>query len=156
MNRYELIKDLFFHELSQKCFGTKLDEAHIHLIQTSTMAILIGKKENQDIEMCAIAGLLHDSSTYLNNNSFNHAQLSSQYTRKLMEKSKLFSEEEIELIATAIENHSHKKRVDDPFSEIIKASDVASQYLMNGCNLVSRKHERHLEYLIETKIIDSY
>lgn len=156
MNRYELIKDLFFNELAKKCFGAKLIEAHLHLIQTSTIFILIAKKENQDLELAAIAGLLHDSATYLNNNSFNHGELSGIYAKKLLEQSKLFEDEEIELIVTAITNHSHKKRVDDPFSEMLKASDVASQYLMNGCNLVSRKHERYLDYLVETKIIDSY
>ncbi len=154
MNRYEIIKDLFFTDLNKRCFGFNLNEAMFHLVQVSTFNILIGKKEGFDIELCAIAGLLHDSATYINGTSFNHALLSSEYTKKLLDKSGLFEQAETEMIVRAIANHSSKKQVDDKFSEILKASDVASSYLLNGCNLVARKHEPYLQYLKKLSLLD--
>lgn len=154
MNRYEIIKDQFFADLNRRCFGLNLNEAMFHLVQVATFNILIGKKEGFDIELCAIAGLLHDSATYLNNNSHNHALLSGEYARKLMVKSGLFEDLEIDMVTQAIANHSSKKRIDDKFSEILKASDVASSYLLNGCNLVARKHEPYLHYLKKLNLLD--
>lgn len=41
----------------------------------------------------------------------------------------IFSEEEKNIIITAISNHSHKERIDDAYSELIKDADCWSHYL---------------------------
>ena len=96
-------------------------------------------------------GLLHDYSVYKNNTSFNHAQLSSELARKMLEESFLFENEEIDIIVQAIKNHSTKNKVHDQYSELLKMCDVLETYyhdpdciLMNIIKNILKKHHYFL------------
>ena len=76
----------------------KKRQCYRHLFGVSTLCIAYSQYVQLDCELCAIMGLLHDYSVYKNNTSFNHAQLSSELARKMLEESLLFENEEIDII----------------------------------------------------------
>lgn len=109
MKRYLEIEKIVYQELEKNCFGNKKRQGYRHLFGVSTLCIAYSQYVQLDCELCAIMGLLHDYSVYKNNTSFNHAQLSSELARKMLEESLLFENEEIDIIVQAIKNHSTKK-----------------------------------------------
>ena len=99
MKRYLEIEKIVYQELEKNCFGNKKRQGYRHLFGVSTLCIAYSQYVQLDCELCAIMGLLHDYSVYKNNTSFNHAQLSSELARKMLEESLLFENEEIGLNA---------------------------------------------------------
>ena len=98
MKRYLEIEKIVYQELEKNCFGNKKRQGYRHLFGVSTLCIAYSQYVQLDCELCAIMGLLHDYSVYKNNTSFNHAQLSSELARKMLEESLLFENEEIDII----------------------------------------------------------
>ena len=90
MKRYLEIEKIVYQELEKNCFGNKKRQGYRHLFGVSTLCIAYSQYVQLDCELCAIMGLLHDYSVYKNNTSFNHAQLSSELARKMLEESLLF------------------------------------------------------------------
>lgn len=90
-------------------------------------------------------GLLHDYSVYKNNTSFNHAQLSSELARKMLEESFLFENEEIDIIVQAIKNHSTKNKVHDQYSELLKMCDVLETYYHDPDCIFDEYHQNILK-----------
>ena len=90
MKRYLEIEKIVYQELEKNCFGNKKRQGYRHLFGVSTLCIAYSQYVQLDCELCAIMGLLHDYSVYKNNTSFNHAQLSSELARKMLEESFLF------------------------------------------------------------------
>ena len=97
------------------------------MFQVETLCLLLAKERNLDDELCAIIGLLHDIAVPIYSSSFQHATRSSELAKELLDP--IFSEEEKNIIITAISNHSHKERIDDAYSELIKDADCWSHYL---------------------------
>ena len=97
MKRYLEIERIVYQELEKNCFGNKKRQGYRHLFGVSTLCIAYSQYVQLDCELCAIMGLLHDYSVYKNNTSFNHAQLSSELARKMLEESLLFENEEIDI-----------------------------------------------------------
>ena len=98
MKRYLEIEKIVYQELEKNCFGNKKRQGYRHLFGVSTLCIAYSQYVQLDCELCAIMGLLHDYSVYKNNTSFNHAQLSSELARKMLEESLLFENEEIDIL----------------------------------------------------------
>ncbi len=124
MKRLELIQDKIYQSLEEKCYGIKKQQAYHHLFSVSTISIMLSNKRKLDNELAGIIGLLHDYSTYLLHNNFDHAIRSSNLANEMLTKTNLFSEKEINIIITAIKNHSNKDKVDDEYSELIKDADL--------------------------------
>jgi len=129
MKRYELAKDLFFKEMLSKSSGFYLRVGLQHCLNVSAFAILIAKKRRLDEELIGIAGLFHDIHTYTKMNSFNHAYYSSIQAKELLESLNLVTTEELDIIITAIKNHSNKKITHDNYSECLKDADVLDHYM---------------------------
>ena len=115
------------HLLDEKSHGYYKREAIAHMFQVETLCLLLAKERNLDEELCAIIGLLHDIAVPIYSSSFQHATRSSKLAKELLDP--IFSEEEKNIILTAISNHSHKERKDDAYSELIKDADCWSHYL---------------------------
>ena len=129
MNRYFEIRNLALKCLEEKAHGFYKRQMLEHMFQTETLCILLAQKRQLNLELSAIIGVLHDLTIPLDCNDFNHAARSSMIAKDILMQSGLFTKEEISLITSAIANHSHKERVDDAYSELIKDADVLSHVL---------------------------
>lgn len=148
MNRYEVIKDEVYQILTTNCFASKRKNAFEHLFSVTAMIQYLAKIRHLDLELASIIGILHDLATYKFNSSFDHANRSAIIARDLMERTNLFTANEIELIFVAIKNHSNKKQIDDNYSELIKDADILVQYLNEPEALLPPEKKQRVDKLI--------
>lgn len=151
MNRFNIIKDIVYDILNNECFGEHRKNGLEHLFNVANMANLLAKTENLDQETAAIIGILHDLATYKFHTSFDHANRSSILAKDILSKSNLFSDAEINLIITAIKNHSFKERIDDKYSELIKNADLLVQHLNEPDALFSKDKQTRLDNLFNKR-----
>lgn len=142
MNRYYKIKEIV------NDFLTNRDDIE-HSISVATMATLLAKIDNLDMEIAAIIGICHDLAKYKYNSSFDHANRSSLLAKEIISSTKLFSNEEIILITTAIKNHSAKEKIDDKYSELIKNADLLVQYLNEPEAILPTKKQNRLNNILK-------
>lgn len=153
MNRYDEIEDIVYHELEKNCFGQKKKHGYRHLFGVSTLCLNLSYQFHLNPELCAIMGILHDFSVYKNNNRLNHAFMSSQLAKQILEQSLLFDQTEIDIIVQAIYNHSSKGKIDDEYSELLKLCDVVESYLHEPDIVVDQHRQKYLDIAKEKKII---
>ena len=103
---------------------------YVHLYSVSQMCALLAKKRQQNVELAAIAGLLHDIYAYQTGSRKDHAHQGAAAARKILQELNLFSEEEINMISQAIYRHSDKDVVDTPFDEVLKDADALQHFLI--------------------------
>ena len=103
---------------------------YVHLYSVSQTCALLAMKRQQNVELAAIAGLLHDIYAYQTGNRKDHARQSAAAARKILQELNLFSEEEIDMISNAIWHHSDKDTVDTPFDEVLKDADALQHFLI--------------------------
>ncbi len=80
---------------------------YLHVLRVRKLAVEIGKKEGADIEVLELASLLHDIALALGKEKHLHAEESAKIAKKIL-KGKI-SEEKLNKIIDAIENHSYSK-----------------------------------------------
>lgn len=141
MNRYFILRDEVLHMIEEKAHGYYKREALAHMFQVETLCILLGQKRGLDEEICAIIGLLHDLAIPIYSSDFQHASRSSELAKSLL--GSMFTDEEKQSIITAIKNHSHKERIDDDYSEVIKDADCLSHHLEK--TLLSHEESKRLK-----------
>ena len=71
---------------------------YVHLYSVSQTCALLAMKRQQNVELAAIAGLLHDIYAYQTGNRKDHAHQGAAAARKILQELNLFSEEEIDMM----------------------------------------------------------
>ena len=105
--------------------------AYLHLYGVAQACALLSIKRKENVELSIIAGMLHDIYSYANMDSQDHAHKGALMARNILDSLNVFSEEEKNLICTAIYNHSDKSIVHDSLDEILKDADVMQHVLYN-------------------------
>ena len=123
------------------------DKAIAHLHGVSLAAAMIAKRRGEDPELAAMAGLLHDLYAYRSGSYEDHAHLGAEYIRKLLEKMKITSPEETEIICSAIRHHSDKETVDAPMDEVLKDADVIHHTLDDPTKEIKEQERERFEKL---------
>ena len=103
---------------------------YVHLYSVSQTCTLLAVKREQNVELAAIAGLLHDIYAYQTGNRKDHAHQGAAAAKKILQELNLFSEEEIDMISHAIYRHSNKDVIDSPFDEVLKDADALQHWLI--------------------------
>ena len=103
---------------------------YVHLYSVSQACTLLAMKRQQNVELAAIAGLLHDIYAYKTGARTDHAHQGAVLAKEIMQETGLFSEEEMETVAGAIYHHSDKDTVDSPFDEVLKDADALQHFLI--------------------------
>jgi uncharacterized protein len=103
----------------------------VHLYGVSATCTLLALRRGLNLELCLIAGMLHDIWNYKYKEDPNHEQLGAVEARQILEQSGSFSNEEVELICGAIARHTDKETVDSDMDELLKDADVFQHYLYN-------------------------
>ena len=119
----------------------KRAKAIAHLHGVSLAAVMIAKKRGEDPELAAMAGLLHDLHAYKSGSYDDHAHLGAEYVRKLLEKLELTTQEETDIICSAIWHHDNKAEVNAPMDEVLKDADVIHHSLADPTKEV-KEHEK--------------
>ena len=92
----------------------------IHLASSARIAKDMAVERGVNPELAAIATALHDMGRIVTGKQKDHAHQGSEPARELLEQLNLFSEEEIQLLTTAVYNHSDKDVIGSEIEEIVK------------------------------------
>lgn len=147
MNRLEVIRKIVDSILMEQSDLEERRCGFIHLYGVSSNCSLLAFKRGMNAELCAIAGMLHDISSYKIGYSVDHSKLGAIEARKILNESKCFDEKEIDIICSSIYKHSNKAYVDDVYDEILKDADVLQHYLYNTNFKVSENEKDRLNKL---------
>jgi len=131
MDRLELVRNEIDTILFRSEKANVRSEGFIHLYGVAQNCTLLAIKRKLDVELCTIIGLLHDIYTYKYGYVKEHAILGASEAENLLIDLDVFTKEEIDIIKTAISNHSDKKTKHDKYSEMLKDADVLQNSLYN-------------------------
>lgn len=151
MDRLEWIRTYVDQKIEAIQDVTSRRLAYVHTYGVTQNCTLLAIKRGSDIELCSIAGMLHDISQYAENHPHKgHALRSSEIAREVLSESELFTEDEIRKITHAISEHSNKmKREEGKITEILKDADSLSHYLYNTNIELSPQDKYRIFYLLE-------
>lgn len=102
---------------------------YIHLYGVSETSALLARRRGLSVAIASVAGMLHDIYTYRTGLQLLHAPSGAEDARVIMRDLGRFSQEEQQMIHSAILRHSDKERVDGPYDELLKDADVLQHYL---------------------------
>ena len=129
MNRVDILRDYINNVLNSITDDEFKAMGYIHLYGVAQASVLLAKKRKLNEELCEMGALLHDIYTYQNNTSKDHAVKGAIVAREILEELEIASYEEIDIICTAIYNHSSKVMIHDSYSELLKDADVLQHNL---------------------------
>jgi uncharacterized protein len=143
MDRLELVRaEIDIVLLNQEDVNVR-PEGYIHLYGVAQNCTLLAIKRGLNVEICTIIGMLHDIYTYKFGYVKEHGLLGSVEAENLLRDLEVFTDEEIEIIKTAIIHHSDKKTIHDKYSELLKDADLLQNSLYNTS--VEIKHQKRLK-----------
>lgn len=107
MDRIEKVREKVDEILLNMAKDEARRHAYLHLYGVAQACALISLKRKENAELPVIAGMLHDIYTYANLDSQDHAHKGAEMARNILNSLGEFSDDEINMICTAIYNHSH-------------------------------------------------
>ncbi len=119
--------------------------AHLHCVAMT--GAMLAMKRGENPEIAAMAGLLHDLYAYREDSYKDHARRGADYARKILEKLKITSDEETEVICRAIRNHDLKDAVGTPMEEILKDADVMHHCLADPAEKAGSHEQARFDQL---------
>ena len=112
----------------------------VHLYGVSATCVFLAKKRGLDEELCAVAGMLHDISSYRLGDHTDHGRLSAAEAEGILAELGCFTNDEISQISNAIARHCAKDETDGSMAEVLKDADVLQHHLYNPGLKVSHGH----------------
>lgn len=103
-----------------------------HLYGVSRFCVLIALKRGLDAELAAVCGMLHDIYQVTEGVIKGHAINGAIVAGEILKATGLYSEDEIGLITSAISVHNKKRKIHEPYAEMLKDADVMDH---SFCNL---------------------
>ncbi|MDD7794272.1 HD domain-containing protein [Clostridium sp. 'White wine YQ'] len=156
MNRLEEIRKLINNILIEGNISEEKSGVFAHLYGVSNTCSLLALKRGLNVEISAVIGMLHDISTYKTHYTPEHGILGAIEAKKILEESKLFNENEITIVCSAISKHSNKNDIDNEYDEVLKDADVLQHYLYNTSFEVNEKEKDRLSKILsELGIVSS-
>ncbi len=129
-----------------------LDErsaAFIHLYGVSLASTMIAKKRDLDPELLSMAAMLHDLHAYLSGSYEDHAHKGAELAREILNSLNLTTDDETEMICSAIFHHDDKLVEDGPMEEALKDADVISHCLHDTSKAIKEKEQKRYEKLCD-------
>lgn len=140
MNRLLKLEHLLLEVINQQ-EGTyehrdeTLNWERIHMASSARLAWQMALERNASVpahdadpELAACAAAVHDFGRILTGKQSGHAEAGYEPVKVFLKESGLFTEEETEMIALAVKNHSSKTVTGTPIEEIVKDADVVDCY----------------------------
>lgn len=150
MNRIESVRQQVDGILLAMSDAEERRCGYVHLYGVAQLCALLARKRGENTELTVIAGMLHDIYAYAKMDSTDHAHKGAAMAREILESLKIFSEEEIETVCTAIYLHSDKESVHNGLDEILKDADVLQHVMYNPLfELKESEQERYEKLMAE-------
>ena len=112
-----------------------------HLHGVALAAAILAKRRGEDAELATMAGMLHDLYAYKSGSYDEHEQRGAELARAILEKLDMTTEEETDIICSAIFHHGDKAEVHASMDEILKDADVIDHSLSDPTKEV-KDHEK--------------
>ena len=142
MNRLERVREEVDRILSCLLCDEDRRCGFVHLYGVSHAATELAYVRGLDVELAAVAGMLHDLTNYTEGESSDHGLKSARLAERMLERLALFSPDEVATITHAIARHSDKDAINEPMDELLKDADVLQHWLYNPALPQSRHVER--------------
>ncbi len=149
MDRLEMVRNSVNAIVMSQTNYREIPTAFSHLYGVSDFCSMLAMKRGLDIELCAIAGMLHDIWTYKTGCSKKHAKHGSLEARSIMSELMVFTEDEIERVSQMIAKHSKKRKIHDVYDELLKDADTLQHYFYNTSLEIIEKERDRLILLLE-------
>ena len=127
----------------------KRNGAIVHLYGVSLAATMIAKKRGHDPEIMSMAAMLHDLHAYESGSYDDHAHKGADLARKILNELGLTTDEETDIICSAIYHHDDKLVVDSPTDEVLKDADVIHHCMNDLSKNVKDKEKARYAALCE-------
>lgn len=125
-----------------------LDWERLHLASCARTGQLLALKRGVDLELAGIACAVHDYGRIISGKQKDHAANGYEPVKKFLAQCAPFTEEEIEMIAAAVREHSSKSIVGTALEEIVKDADVLDCHLY-GLPMARAEQQERLEKMLQ-------
>jgi uncharacterized protein len=105
-----------------------IDWERVHMASCARLGYLLAESRGVNPELAACACTIHDYGRIITGKQAGHAEGGYLPVKEFLEKSELFTGEEIEALAISVKNHSRKGEIGTPIEEIVKDADVIDFY----------------------------
>ena len=147
MSRLKELRKYINNELSKMSDEDERTSATVHLYGVSLAAVILAKKRGLDEEFAAMAAMLHDLHAYKTGSYDDHAHKGADLAREILNELSLTTDEETDIICSAIYHHDDKAVVDSPMDELLKDADVISHTLNDPTKAIKDKEKARYENL---------
>ncbi|WP_077609755.1 HD domain-containing protein [Clostridium sp. Marseille-P2415] len=131
MNRIEKVREYVDIVLLNMSDPAERRCGYLHLYGVSQACAMIAIKRSENVELATIAGMLHDIYSYSTLDTKDHAHKGSLMAREILNSLCIFDSKEIDMICSAIYNHSRKGVRHSSFDEVLIDADVMQHCLYN-------------------------
>ena len=144
-------------ELRNHVYGmiNKLDDvdertaAITHLNGVALASVILAKKRGLNEELASMAAMLHDLHAYTTGSYDDHAHQGAKLAGSILKELNLTSDEENDIICSAIYHHDDKLVVDSPMDELLKDADVISHTMHDPSKAIKEKEQARYDKLCE-------
>ena len=105
-----------------------IDWERVHISSCAKIGYMLAEERGVDPVLAACACACHDYGRIITGKQSGHAEAGYEPVMGFLKNTGLFTEDEIEQIATAVKNHSKKAEIGTPLEEIVKDADVLDFY----------------------------
>lgn len=147
MNRIEKVREYVDNILLNMPDVRERRSGYLHLYGVSQACTMIALKRGENAELATIAGMLHDIYSYATLDTVEHAHKGSIMAREVLNSLQIFTDGEIDIICSAIYNHSCKGKIHASFDEILIDADVLQHCLYNPLFEVEEHEKLRFENL---------
>lgn len=148
MSRLKTLREYIDNELLMLADDKQIS-AIAHLYGVSLAATILAKKRGLNEELAAMAGMLHDMHAYKSGSYDDHAHLGAELARGILKELGLTTEDETDIICSAIYHHDDKLVVDSPMDELLKDADVIDHCFKDSSKPVKEKEQVRYANLCE-------
>jgi len=141
MSRLKELRNYIDEQLKKIEDEDERKSAIVHLYGVSLAATMIAKKRGLDPQLSSMAGMLHDLYAYMNASYDDHAHKGADLARKALNELSLTTDEETDIICSAIYHHDDKAVVDSQMDELLKDADVISHTMNDPSKPVKEKEQ---------------
>lgn len=119
-----LLRVIEDHQYIDRIDAPPLDWERIHMISCAKVGYMLAAERGLDPILSACACAVHDFGRILTGTQKNHGQAGAGPVREFLRETRLFSEDEIDLIVPTVANHSKKAEIGTPLEELVKDADL--------------------------------
>lgn len=123
------------------------DWERVHISSCAKLGYLLGEKRGVDPILAACACAVHDYGRIMTGKQEGHAERGYLPVQEFLRGTALFTEEEIQMMAEAVKNHSKKSMVGTALEEIVKDADVLD-FFQYGADMPRAEQQTRLDNLL--------